>query len=778
MLRLVLQGSSAQLAYAHTRPGTGPEGWEPYEAHAAGVARLAEDFAAAFGAGSWGRVLGRFHDLGKLSAAFQRYLHASSGLVGGPDEPEADGGAEAVPAAGSEVGAAGLPGRVDHSSFGARHAVGLYPKAAGQILAFCIAGHHAGLADATSASADGRSTLQARLAKPTESVVVPPEDQAGPELRVPFAAPAGGVGFATAFFTRMLFSCLVDADRVATEAFCDPTRAAERAAAKPTVGQLAGALSASLAELGRDAEPTAVNRVRAGVLAECLAAAELPPGFFSLNVPTGGGKTFSSLAFALRHAQKHGQRRVVMAVPFTSIIEQTADAYRRALGPLAELGLVEHHSNIEPKRQTLANRLAAENWDAPLIVTTNVQLYESLFASATSPCRKLHRLARSVIILDEAQTIPVEFLNATLAALRELVERYGCSVVLCTATQPALLKNAEFAIGIEPAAVRSIIADVPALHAMLKRVRVEHLGRLSDDALADRLAEEPAALCVVNTRPHAARLYRLLIERVGAQRCYHLSTFMCPQHRREKLAEVRERLKCGQPCRLVSTQLIEAGVDVDFPAVYRAPAGFDAVAQAAGRCNREGRLDVGRVYTFETDQPPPPGLLRDAAETARELAGLHADPLSPEAVEAYFRQLYWLKQDAWDRHEVMPCFDWQPRYEADLPFAFRKASAAYRLIRDEQASVLVPFNKEAQGIRSHFMGGGEANYRLLREAQPYMVGVRERTLLDLRQRAAVVEHAFSPTTAGLWLLWNEACYDPNVGLTISGQGLDAELLIG
>ena len=323
------------------------------------------------------------------------------------------------------------------------------------------------------------------------------------------------------------------------------------------------------------------------MLADCLAAAPLAPGFFALNVPTGGGKTYSSLAFALAHALAHDLRRVVVAIPFTSIIEQTADAYRQALGVLTERGLVEHHCSLAPAKDTRANQLAAENWDAPLVVTTNVQLYESLFAAAATPCRKVHRLVRSVIVLDEAQTIPVELLRPTLLALQELVCHYGCTVVLCTATQPALEWRAgEFELGLRN--VRPIIQDQAALFAALRRVEVVRVGRLGDEALADLIAAEHAALCIVNTRRHAAELYDALVARGGPAGCYHLSTFMCAQHRRDQLAEIRRRLRDSQPCRLVSTQLIEAGVDVDFPAVYRAPAGFDSLAQAAGRCNREG----------------------------------------------------------------------------------------------------------------------------------------------------------------------------------------------
>ena len=459
-------------------------------------------------------------------------------------------------------------------------------------------------------------------------------------------------------------------------------------------------------------------------------------------MPTGGGKTFASLAFALHHAHRHrGLRRVVVAIPFTSIIEQTAEEYRKALGPLANLGLIEHHSNLDPKRDTRANNLAAENWDAPLVVTTNVQLYESLFAAKTTPCRKLHRLAGSVIILDEAQTLPVELLAPTLAALKELVARYGCTVVLCTATQPALEhRPRDFEVGL--AGVRPIVDDVNSLHAALKRVEVSRLGVLADEQLVERLAAERAALCVVNTRPHAAGLFDKLVSRLGsANGCYHLSTFMCAQHRRDALAEIRRRLKDGKPCRLVSTQLIEAGVDVDFPAVYRAPAGFDSIAQAAGRCNREGNLKgedgrpaTGRVYLFDTEAPPPPGMLRQSAEKARELSDAHPDPLTPPAVEAYFRLFYWSRQHEWDKHGVLPHFGY-PHPPGLPPFMYRQAADAYRIIREEQTPILVPYTKEGRADARRAADGPAGRLRVP-PRRPAVHRLRARAAPPQARRAA------------------------------------------
>ncbi len=402
----------------------------------------------------------------------------------------------------------------------------------------------------------------------------------------------------------MLFSTLVDADFLDTELFMNRERAGLRPEEPASCATLLERLDRHLEEKLRKAADTPVNRQRAEILAFCRERANEAPGFFSLNVPTGGGKTLSSLAFGLSHAVSKGLRRVVYAIPFTSIIEQTADVFRQALGDLGEQ-VLEHHGNLDsddPTRQSDRLRLAAENFDATLVVTTNVQLFESLFASRPSRCRKLHRLARSVIILDEVQALPPRLLDPTLAALEELVRNYGTTVVLCTATQPAFEKRARFPIGLE--GVKPIIDDPDSLHRSLRRTSVELLGRVENPELVGRLRGERQALCIVNSRRHASDLFTLL----GDPDSLHLSASMCAAHRAQVVAEIRRRLLAGEPCRVISTQVIEAGVDVDFPAVYRAAAGLDSIAQAAGRCNREGRLEtpdgqprLGRVFFFDYD---------------------------------------------------------------------------------------------------------------------------------------------------------------------------------
>lgn len=393
----------------------------------------------------------------------------------------------------------------------------------------------------------------------------------------------------------MLFSCLVDADFLDTEAFYDGSegRSLLRDAPVPTLAALREQLDGYLERFKAD---TNVNQIRAGILRHVRQQSEHAPGLFSLTVPTGGGKTLASLAFALDHAIRHGLRRVIFVIPFTSIVEQNAAVFRAALGPLGEAAVLEHHSAFaapkssrdEPDRYQAQEKLklAMENWDAPIVVTTAVQFFESLFAARPSQCRKLHNITGSVVILDEAQTLPLKLLRPAVAAIDELARNYRSSIVLCTATQPAL--NApDFKGGL--ADVRELAPEPPALFRRLDRVRVRHIGTLDDAALTALLREREQVLCIVNNRRHARAVYQSLADLPGAR---HLTTLMCAKHRSEVLAEIRGMLRRGEPCRLAATSLIEAGVDVSFPRVFRAEAGLDSVAQAAGRCNRNGEWAV------------------------------------------------------------------------------------------------------------------------------------------------------------------------------------------
>lgn len=740
------------LAYAHSLPGQPSDSWEPLEDHLREVAELAEGFARSFGASDWARLAGLWHDLGKYSHAFQRYLAASTATADDSHRAE-------------------VAGRVDHSTAGAQH-VGRLGQL-GRVLAYCIAGHHAGLPDNEAAAAG----LSQRLKKEIEPYSAAPADLLSkplpPAPRLQLLGDKRRGAFAVGFFTRMLFSCLVDADFLATEKFMDPERARNRPGRMATLEDLVHRLDDYLVDLQRQAGDTEVNRRRQEVLTACRQKADLAPGLFSLHVPTGGGKTLSSLAFALRHAAAHGLRQVIYAIPFTSIIEQTADVFRQVLDDLAE-EVLEHHSSLDPEdpqRQSERSRLAAENFDALLVVTTNVQLFQSLFANRTSRCRKLHRFSKSVIVLDEAQALPPNLLAPTLAALEELVRNYGSSVLLCTATQPAIEKRDGFAIGLQ--GVTSIIDEPNTLHLALRRTDVKRVGTLSDEALVERLRQEPRFLCVVNSRGHAASLLKLLND----PDALHLSANLCAAHRSEVVTEIRGRLGAGvgTRCRVISTQVIEAGVDVDFPVVWRAAAGVDSLAQAAGRCNREGklqdrqgRLRRGSVFIFDYDERnhrAPPSIRR-AAGHFREVAPDHGEDLfSPSAVEAYFRLHYWQQGSddgqGWDRgrggQSVMRCFggeDGDP-----LHHQFRTAAERYRLIDDVQTPILIPFGNAGRGlIRALEHMHDPPGNRFDRAAQRYVVGVWDHVLSKLIENRLVVERH------GRYYLASEGAYDSKLGL--------------
>ena len=743
--------------YAHSLPGSPEEDWELLEDHLRRVGTGAADFAAAFGAEEWGRLLGLWHDLGKYSVEFQAYLQSTSGVT--------------------------LPGssqsRVDHSTAGAQHAASTVPGIASRILAYCIAGHHGGLPD-NNDEQGGRSGLADRLQKvipgfssaaPLDLLEQPPP---GP-LPMQWDPVADKKSFQVSVFCRMLFSCLVDADYLATEAFMQPKRALERPGDLSVLADLLPTLNAHLDHFAAD---TPVNRIRADVLAQCRAKSELPPGFFSLTVPTGGGKTLSSLAFAFAHAARHGHRRVIYAIPFTSIIEQTAAVFREAFKDLGEQVVLEHHSNFDPpdnlavdpadhEPQTPWYRLAAENWDAPLVVTTNVQLFESLFSNRPSRCRKLHRIARSVIILDECQTLPVTLLAPTLRMLEELCRNYGCTVVLCSATQPAITERPDFRIGIK--GVREVVSDPPSLYRSLKRVQTERLGKLDDESLTERLRQHEHVLCVVSTRAHAARLFMALRNTPGVgDGVFHLSANMCAAHRTDVLAEIRRRLNPRdlQPCVVVSTQLVEAGVDVDFPVVYRSMAGLDSVAQCAGRCNREGRLPVGQVFVFDTDVDPP-GDLRQRRQVGAEVAGLREDVLGLEAMEHFFRLVYWTRSSDWDKERILECFCLS---SGTAHFQFRKAAEHYRLIVDSQQPVIVPYGERGRELidelrHRHEPPGREFN----RRAQRYIVNVYERQVAELRQNHLVTQYHEQ-----FCVLENDSAYDESIGLLLEASGFDPD----
>ena len=730
--------------YAHTLDGRPETDWELLSDHEQNVATLCSDFLSRIhpDLAPWGKVLGRWHDLGKYSREFQEYLQK----------------------VGNDACCDNQATRTPHAFAGAQHAAKMLGRI-GQLLAYCIAGHHAGLHDWVSISGDARSGLAERLGENFPSTASAPAALlAPPELILPALRWDTNHSlrpyFQISMLARLCFSALCDADFLATESFMSPDQSdARRSSLSPTIDKMAFALDEYLDQLRSDSAST-VNAVRRDVLESCRSKASISPGLFSLNVPTGGGKTLSSLAFALHHARLHNLDRIIYAIPFTTIVEQTVDTFRAAFKDVGDAKsiVLEHHSNLDLKEESVQSRLASENWDAPLIVTTNVQFFESLFANRTSRCRKVHRIAHSVIILDEAQTIPVHLLEPCLEVLRELCRVFGSTVVLCTATQPAIEAREDFPIGLED--VRPIIDDPAELSRRMKRVDVQTIGIKTDDHVLDELTGEHQFLLIVNTRPHASRLFTNLRDRCGGKGLFHLSTFMCAAHRASVIKKVRARLDSGRPCRVVSTQLIEAGVDIDFPVVYRSMAGLDSIAQAAGRCNRNGKLPIGKVRVFEPHDIKLHGLLKATANIAKEVIPDHVDILSIDAVEDYFRGYYWQQSAYRDKAEVMPCLN----SSVKLHFQFRTAAERFRMIDETGRSVFVPWGERGNRLEERIRRAKVIDQNLRRNVQRYLVPIYENVFNSL------IGSDIDISVEGIPILLNRTLYDDQLGICLDRAG--------
>ena len=549
--------------------------------------------------------------------------------------------------------------------------------------------------------------------------------------------------FIESFFIRMLYSCLVDADYLDTEAFYAKleNKTVERGD-YPALSALQQAFAQHLQNTRAKAQNSKggqaeLNRLRNEILEHAQQQAARPPGLFTLTVPTGGGKTYTSMAFALEHARQHGQRRIIYVVPFTTIIEQNAAAFRQAFGDLGA-AVLEHHSTFDDS--TLLDRdsrdklrHATENWDAPVIITTAVQFFESLFADRASRCRKLHNIANSIIILDEAQMLPLHLLRPVMAAIDELARNYRCSVVMCTATQPAISADNGFYGGFED--VREIAPEPARLYAALRRTTVRHIGKQSDAELLEQLSAQPQLLIIVNNRRHARSLYDSAKHLDGT---YHLTTLMCAAHRSQTLEAIRARLAAGEPCRLIATSLIEAGVDVSFPRLMRAEAGADAIAQAAGRCNRENQWQVedSEVLIFcpEEQWKAPPELAAYAACMRGIVRQYGADLLSPDAITAYFADIYHLAGNELDKHRILEEIQNAGR---ELNFPFQTIADKCRVIESKHMlPVLIPFNAEA-GQLINALEHADTIGGLLRKLQRYTVQVPESALRALLKEGLV-----------------------------------------
>jgi len=737
--------------YAHTRKDQPESEWQTLLDHLTNTSTLAAQLGMDAGISELAQTAALLHDLGKYSQAFQRRLKGASI-------------------------------RVDHSTAGAQEIRNLFNKNQMQqwlstLLAYCIAGHHAGLPDYGSVTdTENEATLLARLK-------ITPEDYSAYQTEIPVQQltlpqrlkirplrieQQEYTRFSLAFLTRMIYSALVDADFIETETF---VQGPKQRGGYDSIEILCQRMDAYLSHFDHPTEP--INQKRTETLRACIEKAKQKPGFFTLTIPTGGGKTLTSMAFALHHAREHNLKRIIYVIPFTSIIEQNAAVFKECLG---EGNVLEHHSNFdweqygERIRSSASDnqtnqaenklKLAAENWDIPIIVTTNVQFFESLYASRSSRCRKLHNLAKSVIIFDEAQMLPTGYLKPCLYAVAELVRNYGASAVFCTATQPALQ---HFLPGFE---FQELAPNPKELYHFYRRTKIQSAGQLTDEQICNCMMSEEQVLCIVNTRRHAKGLFDLLSTACSGD-VFHLSTLMCPEHRKSVLQEIRQRLKDGRPCRVISTQVMEAGIDVDFPIAYRALAGLDSVIQAAGRVNREGRDPQCRpVYVFEPDSELAkhmPAFIRQTADVTRQiLQQFGDDPDSLDGITAYFNSLYNLQSPhAYDERQIMLHFE---KGTNELDFDFRTAAERFHLIDHNTVPLIIAYDKRANQLLEA-LRNSPYPASFARKLQLYTISIYEQEMQALQSQAKVITYADRYA-----VLADQSQYNPESGLTIPKNG--------
>ena len=709
--------------------------YQSNEEHCIGVAELAKQFASEFGMGNWGYVLGILHDKGKEKKEFQEYIQDVNGIPGHKHW--------------TKKGKA-------HAYVGALLAQGLYGKVATTFFGNAICGHHAGLYD------------YFELDKMISSSDLPSEVQMQTDAiqlnKAKFTLTENQINH----LVRVLFSCLVDADYLDTEKFMNVSSASQRGHHKK-LSELLILLEDHFCKLNNNSEDSTVNVIRRCVQEQCIKMSSGETGFYSLTVPTGGGKTLSSLLWAMRHAVCNGQKRIIIAIPYTSIIVQTASVLKSIFG---EENVLEHHSqftidSIIDKDIRLKAKLASENWDYPIVVTTNVQLFESMFSNKPSDCRKLHNIANSVIILDEVQTLPTDYLQPIVDALKSYQRMFGISVLFTTASQPVLSGLIE---GCNPKAafqgidgITEIIPKEYALHDRLRRVclEIDNTG-ITYDEIADRLSRHDKVLCIVNTRNDAREIFERL-PKEGMT--IHLSRMMCPRHVTKAIQEIKQALSDNSETviRVVATQLIEAGVDIDFPVVYRQEAGLDSILQAAGRCNREGKLDMATAYVFSLSvEHKLYGSIIDANNARLNMVNVN-DWFAPETMTEYFRQLY-CRKETFDKNDIKTLL-YKP---AEMCFA--EAAKKFRLIEETGKTVYVNMDDSLELIERLKSDG--ITYSLMKELSQYSVNIHERDFQKLNSYEAIEE-----VIEGIYVVKDRAQYDENIGLRLDNHWMNEILTI-
>lgn len=703
--------------------------------HCDGVAKLADKFASEFGMCEWGRVLGLLHDKGKEQITFQQHIKKESGY-----SPTIK-----------------VIGDFNHSYVGALIAKKQYKELA-DFLSPQIAGHHRGLYDYDSLINELKKEIPSDVSVDKELIQLSTEKIKDIKCKEDWH-----------HMSRMLYSCLVDADFLDTESFMD-SKSAELRMGKATLEELYPKLDLYLHNLNDGSKCTDVNLIRNQVQCQCAEMSSSVQGFYSLTVPTGGGKTLSSLVWAMKHALHNKLHRIIIAIPYTSIIVQTASVLKSIFG---EENVLEHYSNmnienINDEKCKKMMQLATENWDYPIIVTTNVQLFESMIGYKPSDCRKLHNIVNSVLILDEVQTLPTDFLQPIVDTLKTYNRLFNVSVLLTTASQPVLSGIIEGCCskfkfkGIDE--IKEIIPSEYNLHNRLKRVKLEiDNGGNTYEEIAEKLKYHKRVLCIVNTRKDAKELYcRLPKEGITL----HLSRMMCPEHIMTTIKILKESLinDDNTIIRVIATQLIEAGVDIDFPVVYRQESGLDSVLQAAGRCNREGKYGIGITYVFSLSKEKRllQGSIKDA-NNARLALGDENDWFDPQVMTKYFEQLY-CRKESFDIKDLK-FYLYNPRQ-----ILFETASKKFKLIDDNSIAVIVNW-KDSLELVSKLKKYGPS-YQLMHQLSKYTVGIRENDMKKLKEMGCVEEQY-----EGVFVIEDRNQYNKNIGLCTDNHWLEEILII-
>lgn len=713
---------------SHIRNNGGRWEIQTNEEHQERVAKLSSKFASSFGMAEFGRVLGLLHDKGKEKQSFQQHIKKMSGY-----QPDIC-----------------VEGDSSHAYVGALVANKIFPKQQSQLIDNIIMGHHRGLYDDDEKRTILEKTIphDVKITPITAYLQVPNLEYEKEDIH---------------HIVRMLFSCLVDADRLDTENFMLPEQSKLRCG-KSTIDELLLKLEDYISDLSSKAKPTEVNKIRKEVQEYCKKESDGDVDFYSLTVPTGGGKTLSSVLWALRHAKHNNLNRIIIAIPYTSIITQTASVLRNIFG---DENVLEHHSNVnvEDNDDALTDKikLATENWDCPIIVTTNVQLFESLFSNKPSKCRKLHNMVKSVLILDEVQTLPTQFLKPIVDTLSSLKRIFSTSILFTTASQPVLEGEVQGRTGKFDALpkIKEIIPSNANLHQRLRRVNLSFYKESETyDEIANRLIKHDRVLCIVNTRRDALEIFeRMPKEGVTL----HLSRMMCPKHINNTIEIIHSALNSNQSIvRVISTQLIEAGVDIDFPVVYRQEAGLDSVLQAAGRCNREGTLDIATTYVFKIQgRTLPPGMISQANNARLNMKGVQ-DWFSTEAMHEYFKQLY-SRVENFDVVDIDHLL-YNPK------FLFEEAAKRFKLIDDSTISVIVNYEESMKLVE--LLSVNDYSNNLIKKISQYSVNIRKHDFDKLCKEGLI-----TTINDDFFVMESPLQYDEYVGVKTENQIINETFIV-